>query len=68
MDDCMFNPELIAAAGPFMGAALLMTAVQGVVVFRVTDRRARTWLLYGTFLVQAAALLAGMAFAFLHST
>ena len=64
MTDCFIDPKLIAASGPFMGAALLMTMVQMVVVFAVQDKVARVRLLYGTFAIQAIALLGGMALPF----
>ena len=66
MTDCFIDPKLIAASGPFMGAALLMTMVQMVVVFAIQDRRARIILLFCTFAVQAIALLGGMAITFLQ--
>ena len=70
MKDCLINidPDTLAAAGPFMGAALLMLFLQVGVVLRVSDKVTRLRLLHGSFIVQALALIGGMAWAFMHGT
>lgn len=64
--DCLLSPELIQAAGPFMGTALMMLAVMAGAVWKVKDKTTRLRLLGGAFAIQAIALLGGMAYAFIH--
>ena len=68
MPDCLINidPDTVASAGPFMGAALAILIFQTLVIVRIKHIVVRLILVLGSSFVLGAALLGGIIYAFIH--
>ena len=57
--------KMVEGAGPYMGTAILMAMIQGLVILKSTDKVFRTRALYLTVGVQVVALAGGLIVNFL---